>query len=563
MTLGKTSLKRHFALLALSGILCGATALRWANIGAESLWVDEIYSYRQAIKSVEDIILNAPTDVHPPTYYLLLHWWTLAFGTSEAGLRSLSAALGVAGVACLYGLGASLGGRRVGLYAALFLALSHFHVHYSQEARSYSFVALVSILGAWAFVALARGAWGEGLFGKGDTKSGENSRANNVSGASSALYAYAALYLAANTALLYSHFFAVFAVMAQNLFVASRLRVLWRSGKRRESELLARSWIAIQSVLVLIFTPWIFVLVRQARQVKTGFWIARPDAFALAETLVEYAGSLSAAAILLPLALLAFVVPRLARARDEEQRERWTLELRASRERRVQFLLWWFALPIILPFALSLVDTPIYYVKYTMPAFPAFLLLAALGARALERSSPPRAQWLVYGLCVALVIVALKDARNDWAVSTKEPWREAAAFLDARAQTGDATLVHEWYCAYNLRYYSRRADIAFQPLPPERWAIKPSTIERFFAPATLGKDRLWLTLSHKNRKFAPLILERIERDFELAFDTTFASRYRKYMVSNDFPLQTRGVFLMKTYWSNDIRVLLFRRKKTS
>jgi hypothetical protein len=220
-------------------------------------------------------------------------------------------------------------------------------------------------------------------------------------------------------------------------------------------------------------------------------------------------------------------------------------------------------LPIILPFALSLVDTPIYYVKYTMPAFPAFLLLAALGARALENAAPLRAQWLVYALCAALVLVALKDARNDWAVSTKEPWREAAAFLDARAQTGDATLVHEWYCAYNLRYYSRRADIAFQPLPPERWAIKPSTIERFFAPATLGKDRLWLTLSHKNRKFAPLILERIERDFELAFDTTFASRYRKYMVSNDFPLQTRGVFLMKTYWSNDIRVLLFRRKKTS
>ena len=169
---GVAPLRRWFALGAL---VCAGAALRWVNIGAESLWVDEIYSYRQALKSVEEIMLNAPADVHPPTYYLLLHFWTLAFGTSEAGLRSLSAILGVVSVPLMYRLGAALGGGRVGLYAAFFMAISHFHIYYSQEARSYSMVAFVAVLGAWAFVSVARAS---GVLGGCVENSEENSEGN-------------------------------------------------------------------------------------------------------------------------------------------------------------------------------------------------------------------------------------------------------------------------------------------------------------------------------------------------------------------------------------------------
>lgn len=61
-------------------------------------------------------------------------------------LRSLSAVLGVALVFVMYELGRRLADRRVGIAAALLAAVSEFLVHYSQEARSYALLALLTAL---------------------------------------------------------------------------------------------------------------------------------------------------------------------------------------------------------------------------------------------------------------------------------------------------------------------------------------------------------------------------------------------------------------------------------
>ena len=56
------------------------------------------------------------------------------FGLDEASLRSTSGAFGIAAVGALYLLGAALYGQRVGLVAALLLAVSPWHVHFSRVA---------------------------------------------------------------------------------------------------------------------------------------------------------------------------------------------------------------------------------------------------------------------------------------------------------------------------------------------------------------------------------------------------------------------------------------------
>lgn len=546
-------LSRPFVLLILAGIILAGTVLRFVDIGTESLWVDEIYSYRQAMSSLPMIIANAPSDVHPPVYYALLHYWSLVFGTSEIGLRSFSAVCAVLTIPLMYILGRDLfASQRIGLYAALLLAVSHFHIHYAQEARNYSYLVLVVVAGMIGFVRYLK------LF---DSAEKESAGQGNTSWKVflSASWKTLLLYFLTTTLVLYSHFFAFFVIAAQNILVASFIIARKDVWKR-----LWQSWYALQALLLIIIAPWLNILYWQIRTVQKGFWIEQPTFWTLVETFIEYAGSLSAAFILIPLCIITLIRLRKHLASDFDDsfsavRHRETLfAAEFWWDYRLALLVLWMLAPIFLPFALSYITKPIYYVKYTIPALPAFLLLAAKGLDAFDW----RVGWmrgLVMVSLLGLCVIAWRDNRNDWNSLEKETWKEAVHYIDTHATSNDAVFVHDWYCVHNCTYYTKRKDIPFQALPPERFAVTPATIERFYAPVSSGRERLWLVLSHKTGA-TEQIVKRIEQDFTQVHDSVFPSRYRKYMVADTFPLQTQGIFLMKTYLSNDIRVLRFERK---
>jgi 4-amino-4-deoxy-L-arabinose transferase-like glycosyltransferase len=88
-------------------------------------------------------------------YYLLLRVWA-GFGFSEFHLRFLSVMAGVLSLIGIYLLGKELYGRSAGLLTSLLLALHSFHVHYSQEARSYALLSLTLILAAYFIVCASR-----------------------------------------------------------------------------------------------------------------------------------------------------------------------------------------------------------------------------------------------------------------------------------------------------------------------------------------------------------------------------------------------------------------------
>ena len=84
------------------------------------------------------------TESTPPLYYGIAWVWARVFGYAEAGLRSLSAVCGVLLVPVAYGAGRKLISPRAGLIAAALTAFNPFLIWYSQEARSYELVALLS-----------------------------------------------------------------------------------------------------------------------------------------------------------------------------------------------------------------------------------------------------------------------------------------------------------------------------------------------------------------------------------------------------------------------------------
>jgi uncharacterized membrane protein len=78
----------------------------------------------------------------PPLYFLVAWLWAKVFGTGEAGLRSLSALLGVGLIPIGYACGRQLVSRSAGVLTAALVAASPFMIWYSQEARSYMLFAV-------------------------------------------------------------------------------------------------------------------------------------------------------------------------------------------------------------------------------------------------------------------------------------------------------------------------------------------------------------------------------------------------------------------------------------
>src|SRR5207248_3731615 len=131
-----------------------AAVLRFATLGHQSFWLDESYALGDIrFHSLSGMLgWMRVHEMTPPLYFFAARGWTHLFGTSEVGLRSLSALLGTATVPLVYLAGATLRSRRLGLVAAGFAAFSPLLVWYAQEGRNY---ALLVFLAAIAFLAFA------------------------------------------------------------------------------------------------------------------------------------------------------------------------------------------------------------------------------------------------------------------------------------------------------------------------------------------------------------------------------------------------------------------------
>ncbi len=252
----RTAFDRRRAVLLLI-ILAAATALRLPDLDERSLWFDEGYSIALATEFPPgETITRTGHDFHPPFYFLLLRGWREVAGRSVFALRLLSVLLAlaaVAGMTLLPGMNGDGGSEIVsrhhtaGLTAAALLAVSTCHIIWSQQVRMYSLgmtLAILSTAALFRTVGLYRSRW----FWRG-------------------------LYLLTATAFLYTHYFAVFTVFAHGLWAAGvNARELFRRGKSDRNPC-SGYWplICVVSAVVL-FLPWLPVLLRQRRAFQDEFW---------------------------------------------------------------------------------------------------------------------------------------------------------------------------------------------------------------------------------------------------------------------------------------------------
>jgi len=193
---------RSSVLWALAGLTALGVAVRFASLDVQSYHHDEVITAARVIPGGFGQMLHEvrASESNPPLYYVLAWGWSKAFGTGEVGLRSLSALFGAATVPVAYAIGAQLASRRAGLIVAALVAVNPMLIWYSQEARSYAPLVFFAAVSLFFFARSLRTRAGRDL----------------------------ALWALASGLALCSHYFAVFAVAIEALWLLVALRGRWR-----------------------------------------------------------------------------------------------------------------------------------------------------------------------------------------------------------------------------------------------------------------------------------------------------------------------------------------------
>lgn len=409
--------------LLLSAIVAIAILLRLPGY-TESVWIDELYTSNLFVGPPVVLMKTLYSDIHPPLYFVFMHYWNAVFSDGEAWLRLPAMLCGLGSILLIYRIGEIFAGRTIGLVGAFLLAVSPVHIWYSQEARPYSSNILLLLLSMLSFARLAEGRRRAG---------------------------WTLLFFFSLGGVVFTHYY-----MATFLFAYPALAWIGRSAGLKR--ILWSSGLLLALVAIYIGSKAYFSEVPTAKGYLRAFdlrelwallfnWFLTGNSF----TPLGAATPLGHAALAVAQALGILVVLRGA----------WRL----SRERRphappgYQLPLLMLVLPAFL-FLLPFLGMPRTYIERSaLPALPFFVLVMACGLTGFRRGPATRATALATGLAAAAVLVAFFAHRDQWTVYKPNPgWREAAAYFAGQVEEGPTPqLVYtEYPSATALTYYDRR-----------------------------------------------------------------------------------------------------------
>jgi mannosyltransferase len=433
---GRPQRTKWITTSALIGVLLLGMALRLWGLDAKSLWQDEIFT--AAIASPENGTLEVITIPlynkalpGPPLYFLITHYF-LFLGDNDFLLRFPALAFGLLGLAATFTLGARLFGEVEGIVGALLVALAPFHVRYSQDARFYTLLVLLSLLSVYfLYRGLSRGKW-----------------------------TWFVGFVICSILNLYNHLFAFLVLASQVVFVAGlwaaqargRMRKFRPSAAEEAGPVpvlrrnAALAFLVSLMIIALAYAPMVPHLLRGLSGAKgvgsTGGETALDPSF-LMVTLDSW--GLGSGWRILVLAV-PFALGVMASARGQRKQ------------------LWLACCWILVPFG-TLLIVPAghgFRPRYVLFMLPLYLILAARGLTAVsgfvsERSSVPRHRLAFVVLAVLLGALTLLSVPALWAYYGEDrvDWRSVAALVAEKISPRDVIVSPGQFPEIVLRRYEK------------------------------------------------------------------------------------------------------------
>jgi len=450
--------------LILLLVLFLAFALRIYRLNYQSFWWDEMYTAARSAMTVGELTENLfEARVHLPLYFVLLQGWT-QIGRSEFIIRYFSVISGVLAVALIFATGRRLNDRKVGLVAAFLLAISPFHIWFSQEARMYSFLALNALAANWFLFRLLR-----------------RERRRDWAG-----------YTVAMILTLYSHYLGVLILVAHYVFF---------SLDYRQNPARFKRWFICGSIAGAVFVVWYAAvfLISSFTQASIS-WIAPVNWYEPLVTLFSFSigPSIDPSRPLPYVAFLGYLMGAVASLVFIRRRS-----AAASTSKRLSMrLLWlWLSVPLLLLTIVSIdwsipQQRYIYMDRYIISTLPAFVLLAAWGVVTLTQQAwAPR--WLLPLLLGVIVVPTWFTWQNLYLEPeyARENWRAAFRQIETVREEGDILLITPGQLLPYL-YYGN--ELPYTILPSLSEEDVEHSLQYEINEAQADFNRVWLVHGYDN-----------------------------------------------------------------
>jgi mannosyltransferase len=488
--------------LAVALVAAAGVALRLYGLGAESFWVDEAITAAlvDGFGPLELVTAVPREQPHLPTYYVLLDLWAGVVGDGDAALRGLSAAFGVATLPFVYGLGARLFDRRVGLLTLAVTALSRFQLYYAQEARMYAMLTCLTVASFYCLLRRDEQRWAVG-------------------------------YVVTAVGAAYVHPFGGLGVLGGLCYLALARRLAERgvetagwpgvTGDRRGPALVALSLVPL--------------VLAAAREFAAGIqlsYLVRPGPDEVARSLLAFFGAWPTPGVgvaigvgLAALGAAAFAPYAAAVLRPGDDSGVGTADGTGA----TLLVACWALTPVAVLVAVSYLLTPVFWYRYAMPAAPACYLLvgrggvvltdrvgswlaARRGARrpmtaaadggttdpALDTATVPGPAFALRVALAACLVLALAPSVAAYhTTDTKDQWEEAVGAVESRAAPGDLVVVDGCMALFGYDRYRARDDLAVRAVVDLDSATgggptRPAVIRR----AVQNSSTVWTVVAH-------------------------------------------------------------------
>jgi len=389
-------------VLPLALIMLIGAVLRIFGLGNESLWLDEATTVARIHGTWLSLLSNG---TQGPFYLILIKAWTLLFGESEFALRLPSALFGIASIPALFLLGQVLFNRTTAMWAALFLAINPFAIFYSQDARPYALYFFGAILSYYYLIRVLR-----------------EFRARD-----------AVAYILYTLIAAYSHPYGPLLILSH--WISAGIYVSL-SSTRYSRQVMMRV-IGMLSLAALLFVPQLYVFaatfIHKSQSHTIAAWIPTPDIESLHTTLRQYF-MFPILGYLVVLIIVAVVV----------------MKIRRDMNARVSLILCGVIIlsNLLLPWIVSILVTPIYVDRYTIPTLAAVIIMLGWALNSLQR--PLR----ILAMSI-LMLLSIPPLFTYFSGTDKDPWRETCGILNSQLRSGDVILAYPEFDLDPLHYYLR------------------------------------------------------------------------------------------------------------
>ncbi len=256
---------------SLAAVAALTIAIRCVGLLARCMWFDESMSWRTVVLPWQEMIESVQLNTHAPLFFVVFKGWVGVWGESLVALRSLNVLLAVATLPVIawfircaveplrsdslvrtaHGNGASeiavskWSGRDAAVIAMLLFAVSPFQIRVASEMRMYPMMTIFSLLSSLLlFRAIARPArlrrW----------------------------VSFAVVTLL----MMYAHYFALFFVMAQFVFLAGWLCVPVLGRERHVDVKAIKGVLIAAGIVALGWLVWLPTFLDQRQRVQDSWW---------------------------------------------------------------------------------------------------------------------------------------------------------------------------------------------------------------------------------------------------------------------------------------------------